>query len=757
MRLRTKNITGQQKYIGIRVAFLNIFRTFAGNKILLPENDSPDPFAPIVLENLTSTSHYMINRNQHHIQGTENAVRKRVVRDICMLAGLIMLTGWGLASCKKCERECERSNEDLQRLSSITDSIMELPKERALQMADSLMANCQDSTSYYDYYLLKARRLSISSQPQEAIPYARRVIRYAKSQPDTKKYRGIEAIAYATLSGQYHLRRVEPDSAQLYARIAYEKIMKSDRMDMAANLAANLADTYVMTDNLPQAAHWYRRALFINDSLQMDASKSTSLYLGLAQIYTSMKDYQSADKFYKLTAQHLNDLNPNMITYFLNNYGNLLYFKGEYQLAKEQFMQMRNHVMKHSPGNLYDLELCEINLADVYLNLEHIDSSRYYLERAEQFWRKTGMEQGIYYANTIRIGIAIHENRMDEVKQILNTEQAYKEEIERSIVNIRNGYLNDYYLKQGDYRSAYHHHIATDAYNAMAEHNKVAMRTAEIMSRFTEDTLRLHHKIAIEEKNLALSISRSQLWLSTSIVLLLLGAGTIYVIHNRKRKLQQSIDMITLKLANARQRISPHFVFNLLNEKLHGANQEERDTLMELVRLIRRNLDLVGEQYVTLDKELDFVARYVRLEQCLVTGGFEFAIQAPPEEQLATVSIPSMFIQLLTENAILHGLKNKQGHKRLTISVTNDQKGTDIRVTDNGPGFDIRHVEGRRVKTGLNVMRQTIALINQKNRAADRMRFAIHNLEKDDGSIAGCEAIIHIPHGIRYFTPPKKK
>ena len=108
-----------------------------------------------------------------------------------MLAGLIMLTGWGLASCKKCEHECERSNEDLQRLSSITDSIMELPMERALQMADSLMANCQDITSYYDYYLLKARRLSIGSRPQDAIPYARHVIRFAQSQPDTKKNRGM--------------------------------------------------------------------------------------------------------------------------------------------------------------------------------------------------------------------------------------------------------------------------------------------------------------------------------------------------------------------------------------------------------------------------------------------------------------------------------------------------------------------------------------------------------------------------------------
>ncbi|MDY5656352.1 MAG: histidine kinase [Prevotella sp.] len=695
----------------------------------------------------------MINRNQHHIQGSENAVWKKVVKDICMLAGLIMLTGWGLASCKKCEHECERSNEDLQRLSSITDSIMELPMERALQMADSLMANCQDITSYYDYYLLKARRLSIGSRPQDAIPYARHVIRFAQSQPDTKKNRGIEAIAYATLSGQYHLRRVEPDSALLYARLAYEKVMASDRMDMAANLTANLADTYVMADNLPQAAHWYRRALFINDSLQMDASRSISLYMGLAQIYTSMRDYPSAEKFYKLTEQHLDELKPNMVTYFLNNYGNLFYFKGEYDRAKEKFLQMRMHVMKHAPGNLYDLELCDINLADVYLNLQRIDSALHYLKPAEKFWKNIGMEQGIYYANTIRIGIAIHENRLDEVEQILNTEQAYEEEIERNIVNIRNGYLDDYYVKRGDYRSAYRHHITIDAYNDSAEYNKVAMRTAEIMSRFSEDTLRLHHQIAIEEKNLALSRSRSQLWLSTTIVLLLLGAGTIHVIHNRKRKLQQSIDMITLKLANARQRISPHFVFNLLNEKLHGANQEERDTLMELVRLIRRNLDLVGEQYVTLDKELDFVARYVRLEQCLVTGGFEFAIQAPPEEQLATVSIPSMFIQLLTENAILHGLKKKQGHKRLTISVTTDQKGTDIRVTDNGPGFDIRHVEGRRVKTGLNVMRQTIALINQKNRTADRMRFAIHNLEKDDGSIAGCEAIIHIPHGIRYFPP----
>ena len=101
-----------------------------------------------------------------------------------------------------------------------------------------------------------------------------------------------------------------------------------------------------------------------------------------------------------------------------------------------------------------------------------------------------------------------------------------------------------------------------------------------------------------------------------------------------------------------------------------------------------------------------------------------------------------MFVQILVENALVHGLRGWEGSKRLQVKIERRQEGmTSISVIDNGPGFDIRSA-GRK-RTGLTVLSQTIAMINERNRS--KMSFFIHNLHDDGGKVLGCEAGFLVP------------
>ena len=92
---------------------------------------------------------------------------------------------------------------------------------------------------------------------------------------------------------------------------------------------------------------------------------------------------------------------------------------------------------------------------------------------------------------------------------------------------------------------------------------------------------------------------------------------------------------------------------------------------------------------------------------------FHFNIDIAPDVDASSVRIPSMFIQIMTENSIKHALRNKEGIKLLSITVRREQHNTVIRVTDNGPGFNPATL---RRKTGMNIISQHL----QPRRTADK-------------------------------------
>ena len=228
----------------------------------------------------------------------------------------------------------------------------------------------------------------------------------------------------------------------------------------------------------------------------------------------------------------------------------------------------------------------------------------------------------------------------------------------------------------------------------------------------------------------------------------------VWLMRMKKKRVEYQVDILNLKLLNMRNRISPHFVFNVLNNKIGSSDEKEASELLALSKLIRANLDMSLMPCITLDREVDYLHKYVTLERYLLGDDFTFRLDICEGLDMSTINMPSMFLQILTENAIVHGLKGWEGHKELSISITrqpvNDEARdgamqTVVTVTDNGPGFN--HLRLKK-KTGLGVITQTIAVTNQRNRR--KMRFDIHNITDTEGKVKGCQATLAVPDGIRY-------
>lgn len=635
----------------------------------------------------------------------------------------------------------------------LDDSIAALAPS-ALQAIERGMNEANDSTTYYEYVLREARYYSLTERPERADTLIDRVTAFVMHQDD-----GYYAINGTCLSPRLNSLIAGTKACQAARDMSchrdprhivslyndtYQLLLNSDSKHNLPKTCANMADAFLLCNDLPNAAKWYRRALFLVDSLDLPQKENITLYMGLAQIYLTLRNYNKAKLYYDQTEPHVKEMSPSMQAYYINNLGNFYYFQGDYKHALLTFLRMKKMLERHGMVRTFDMYLCKINLADVYLNLGKLNDATAMLDDVEPYFRAQGDNTSIYYCNTIRFGIAVRAGRMQEAGRLManKTDESL---IPYTLVNIRNRYKRRYYELTGNYDKAYALLNRSIAYNDSIEHNLSNMRSAEIMSRFTTDTLQLHHDLAIEHKNAEIQSIKFTSTLAISIAVTSILLLILWYLYLRKRRFKIQLRMMNLKLDNIRNRISPHFMFNVLNNRIIKSDVKESNELTELAQLIRANLDMSSTLGVELQKELEFVQQYIRVESYLMGDDFHFNIDIAPDVDTSRVKIPSMFIQIMTENSIKHALRNKEGIKLLSITVRREQHNTVIRVTDNGPGFNPATL---RRKTGMNIISQTIAVINVRNK--DKIRFAIRNIYSPDGQqTKGCEATLKVPDGVK--------
>lgn len=622
------------------------------------------------------------------------------------------------------------------------DSAVSAYSPEAITMIREAMYTTRDSMTRHALNLrLIQSRLTLGIDP-DSIDWLS-TERFLTSLPESPEINTMLGRYYNLRAYNYRRLYNSPDSSLYYFGKSAERFERSDTVGYLPFVLANIADIHHQLNDLPQAAALYRRALFLADSLHIDAGRTPDLYMGLARIYTSLRDYESAGENFAIAERHYDSLPLNMKVYYLNSLGNMLYASKNYVEAAPVFRRLVSLLHDSGFDNDVDMALARINLADVELNLGDTEAARADMESADSLFRHFNIEPGIYYANTIRIGLALHSGNTGEVERILASEHL-TEPMEFSIVNIRGNYLHRYYAERGDYRRAYATLLADMNYNDSLRHNIVNMQTAEIMARHAQDTLRLHHRIIQEHKDAEIIAREETIWVIVLVAAMLLLGAMLVLLWDRKRRLDLSMQLMELKLSGLRGMLTPHFLFNMLNRRISRSPGAEADELTALTRLLRKSLQLSGHTVVSLADELDFVSSYVDTVAPTLPG-LLFTTEIDPAIDPAEVEIPPMFVELLVENAMKHALPLVEGEKRLKVTVSYLPGPTcRIEVADNGPGFDITRVSTDSTGKGLVAIRNAIPLINRRLHLGITLN--IVNRHASDGRIEGCSAILTVKY-----------
>ena len=134
-------------------------------------------------------------------------------------------------------------------------------------------------------------------------------------------------------------------------------------------------------------------------------------------------------------------------------------------------------------------------------------------------------------------------------------------------------------------------------------------------------------------------------------------------------------------------KINPHFLFNALNaisSSIRINPDTARQLIINLSRYLRYNLEL-NDELIDLRKELHQVQDYIAIEQARF--GSKLTVLYDVDEEIA-VPIPSLLIQPLVENAIVHGIQPCRGKGVVSISVKHQGDRIRVAVQDTGHGIN---------------------------------------------------------------------
>lgn len=171
-----------------------------------------------------------------------------------------------------------------------------------------------------------------------------------------------------------------------------------------------------------------------------------------------------------------------------------------------------------------------------------------------------------------------------------------------------------------------------------------------------------------------------------------------------------------LELRFLQTQISPHFLFNILNNFKWIASLNEVPALekgLSSLALLLRSSIMSTEEQIPLRAEIDNLQHYFYIQSLINPGRLEFTVHA--QEECMSLKIPKLLLQPLMENSILHGMRSNGETLHLNLEVCRQDSSCLICFSDDGAGCDPSQLDARKNTKenhiGVDNIRQRISLI----------------------------------------------
>lgn len=675
-------------------------------------------------------------------------IKQRTTVKLFWLIGLLLLLSCGNTDRHRDKHLCEQTFVDSLE-ACVQDSLFSNVHYSRSLINDALV-QVQDSQVYYRLLALYGKTFFVSSDFDSIYYYNHKVKKFSPRTSECPQWNDVLADVY-NIQGNVCIQLNRPDSSVIYYKKAYDYRLKGRRLHLLPDICINTADAYLHCGDLAYTAFYYRRALFLCDSLNLSEHAKFPVYYGLGQTYMELRDFDLSNHYYEMAGRFFNEMNVGEKWIYLNNRGNHYYYKKDYREALN-FMRRANALVTSHPQMVFEQNLVKVNLGELYLLTDDLDSAQVCLDESYRYFTEIQHSSAVYYIETQMIELALKKGNIAQAHKMIER-TIPQGHLDANMLMIRNQYLQHYFERTGDYRRAYEYLKSDCDLDDSIRSERVQMRVAELDMRYQQDTVLLRKEVQIQRQAGEVRVLKLSVYIWVLVCVLLIAGVVVIIWYMRKKRefLRERFfrQINRVRMENLRSRISPHFTFNVLGREINQlkGSEEVKNNLMELVKYLRRSLELTEKLAVSLQDELDFVRSYIELERGRIGDDFTATVTLDEGLDATRIQIPSMIVQIPVENAIKHGLAGKDGDKELTVRVSREGNGIRITVCDNGRGY-LPQVSSatRGTGTGLKVLYQTIQLLNTKNKS-DKIRFDITN--RNDGQ-TGTLVSVYVPFHFSY-------
>ena len=572
----------------------------------------------------------------------------------------------------------------------------------------------------------------------------------------------------------FNYKGINPDSGILYGKQGLMLAQKNNLQEQEAKCNASIGRCYSKKGSNAEALQYFSSALkyyslvkneyfisslyfqmgwiyytqkrkdqalscFLKCLNAAEASKSEDnlldAWFALATYYGSVEDHATAITYYDkvLQADIKNKNDREIATDYINianESSGLKNFKEAlklFPLALQYIKQAKNTDLL---GYLYE------DWGDMYDKAGNNDDAISKYKLAAIFYKQSGNDFGVAETN-LALGDMMNKTKnYTAAIQYLNDAAVTSKQTENTdVLPLAYESLSTAYAALGDYKSAFSNYKLRSAIQDTILNKDKEQTILQLQTQFETTQKEKENQLLKTKNDLANSnLIRNRGWLvAAGIALLLLSVLLVVLFRNRRSKIKsiiilekQSAEILRmnniLEIKALRAQMDPHFIFNCMASLQsliwQNKNDDADSYLSKFSRLLRMVLENSENNSVSLDIELDMLKRYLDLECIRLKEKFIYEINVDEELFTEAIEVPTLIIQPFAENALWHGLMNKETDRKLIIDVRAEEDMLVCFIEDNGVGRqsakEKKEKAHQHISKGIKIIEERLRIVREQ-------------------------------------------
>ncbi len=601
----------------------------------------------------------------------------------------------------------------------------------------NLIPKANDSLNLTRLFYRYGLFLSNSGKKKQAIDYYVEALKMARNMHYDK---AIVVIAN-DLAGEYWDLGKKQLSTVGY-REALEAAMRLNDSNQMAAVYLNIGDNYKEQGQLEEGMKQLMKALQIKEALK-DSSHLSFYFIKAAEIARASRNWKNWKKYIE-KAYAVKDIDhcasPMEKAIIYNHLGGIAELEGNHGKALKYYDTLMRISRKIDYIN--GIKSALTSRAGIYKKLGKPEKALQLLQAADNY-----VTENPYYHL---------KSRNARAELFLETDHAEKA-IPLLKQNIASGLLSNYAdeklrtlkllyranVKRNNYKEAFRWNDSLQNFENYLRDKEVRMRMAELETKYQSEKSR--HTIGmLKAKN---EIYNQQIRFAVVLIVVLVVFIAFGIFMARLNRLKSEYRENLLKQQLLRSQMNPHFIFNALAsiQQMIKSDQTEEAAfyLSRFASIARLVLEYSREESIPLDKEIEVLTSYIELEKLRYGDRFQYILHLPDDLETEFIRIPPMAIQPFVENAIKHGLRQKETGGLLQLFFEDLGDVLKVVIEDNGPGIKQVRQEARQQhkSMALDIFDKRRNLLQKRYKQKLSIRFIdLHSEGK-----TGTRVIIHLP------------